>query len=96
MSDNFKTRSGTDRRKCGYIVYVPERRSGKDRRKEFNISELSRYETRRIGEYEWHKISEKKVMERLVNCFDPLYPAIARILRGEEIITSKEVYRIVK
>ena len=96
MADNVRTRSGTDRRKFKYIDYVPERRSGKDRRKGFNHRELTRYETRRIGEHEWHKISEKAAMERLVDRFDPVNPIIARMLRGEEIIISQEIYRIIK
>ena len=96
MVNNAETRSGTDRRKSGYIAYFPERRSGKDRRKGFNSRELPCYQARRIGENEWHKISEKTVMEKLVDRFDPVNPIISRILRGEEIIVSREVYRIVK
>lgn len=95
MKDNGGTRSGTDRRKFEYIAYVPERRLGKDRRKGFNRRELTRYEARRIGEHEWHKISEKTAMERLVDSFDPVNPVIARILRGEEITASQEIYRII-
>jgi len=33
MTDHGGTRSGTDRRKYKYMHYVPEKRSGKDRRK---------------------------------------------------------------
>ena len=51
------------------------------------------YEVRHFGEHEWHKISEKKVMEILVDSFDPLTPTISRMLMGEEIIVSQEVYR---
>ncbi len=36
MADNGQTHSGTDRRKFEYIAYVPEKRSGKDRRKGFD------------------------------------------------------------
>ena len=96
MADNVRTRSGTDRRKFKYTAYAPERRSGKDRRKGLNHRQLPRYETRRIGEREWHKISEKAAMERLVDSFDPVNPIISRILRGEEIIVSQEIYRIIK
>jgi hypothetical protein len=96
MADNVASRSGTDRRKSGYNAYASERRSGKDRRKGFNGRELPWYETRRVSECEWHKISEKTLMERLVDCFDPVNPIISRILRGEEIIVSKDVYRIIK
>lgn len=33
IADNGGTRAGTDRRKFQYTVYIPERRSGRDRRK---------------------------------------------------------------
>ena len=36
MADKGGTRSGTDRRKFQYTAYIPERRSGKDRRKGFD------------------------------------------------------------
>jgi hypothetical protein len=35
-------------------------------------------------------------MERLVDSFDPVNPIIIRMLRGEEIIVSQEIYRIIK
>ena len=96
MADDVRTRSGTDRRKFKYTAYAPERRLGKDRRKGSNRRELTRYEARRIGEREWHKISEKVAMERLADSFDPVNPIIIRMLRGEEIIISQEIYRIIK
>jgi hypothetical protein len=43
MADNGGTRSGTERRKFEYTAYIPERRSGRDRRKGFDRrSSLSR------------------------------------------------------
>ena len=51
------------------------------------------YEVRHIGENEWHNIPEKKVMEKLVDRFDPLTPAISRMLMGEEIVVSQVIYR---
>ena len=53
------------------------------------------YEVRHIGEHDWHKISEKTVMARLVDSFDPVTPIISRMLRGEEIIVSQEIYRVI-
>ena len=48
------------------------------------------------GEYKsGHKISEKTVMERLVDSFYPVTPIISRMLRGEEIIVSQEIYRVI-
>jgi hypothetical protein len=57
--------------------------------------ELTCYEVRHIDEHEWHKISEKTVMERLVNRFNPVTPIISRMLRGEEITVSQEIYRVI-
>jgi hypothetical protein len=56
--------------------------------------ELTCYEVRHIGEHGWRKISEKTVMERLVESFDPVTPVISRMLNGEEIIVSHEIYRV--
>ena len=52
-----------------------------------------RYEVRYMGEHEWYKISEKKVMERMVDVFDPITPILSKMLEGEEVIISKETYR---
>ena len=57
--------------------------------------ELTCYEVRHIDEHAWHKISEKTVMERLVDSFDPVTPVLSKILRGEEIIVSQEIYRAI-
>jgi hypothetical protein len=96
MKNNGRIRSGTDRRKFEFTAYVPDRRSGKDRRKGSNRKRLTCYEARGIGEHEWHKVSEKTAMERLVDSFDPVNPIIARMLRGEEITASQKIYRIIK
>jgi hypothetical protein len=56
---------------------------------------LTCFEVRHIDENEWHKISEKAVMERLVDSFDPVTPVLSKILRGEEIILSHEIYRAI-
>ncbi len=52
------------------------------------------YEVRHIDDHEWHKISEKTVMERLVDSFDQVTPIISRMLKGEEVIVSQEIYRL--
>ena len=57
--------------------------------------ELTCYEVRHTGEHDWHKIPEKKVMERLVDSFDPVTPIISRMLKGEEISVSQEIYRVI-
>jgi hypothetical protein len=53
--------------------------------------ELTCYEVKNIGEHGWQKIAEKTVMERLVDCFDPVTPMISRMLRGEEIVVSRNL-----
>lgn len=57
---------------------------------------LRRYEFKHVGETKWQKISEKTVMETLVDNFDPVTPVLARILKGEEIITAHGIYRKIK
>ena len=52
------------------------------------------YEVRHIGDPEWHKISEIKTMKILADYFDPITPALSKILTGEEIIISNQVYRL--
>lgn len=52
------------------------------------------YEVRHIGHHEWHIVSEKEAMERLADFFDPITPTISKILQGEEIIVSNEIYRL--
>jgi hypothetical protein len=52
------------------------------------------FEVRHIDEHEWQVISEKTVMERLVDSFDQVTPIISRMLKGEEIIASQDIYRL--
>ena len=40
MTDRGGTRSGTDRRKFQYTDYIPEKRSGRDRRRGFDRRSL--------------------------------------------------------
>jgi hypothetical protein len=54
---------------------------------------LRHYEFKHLGETKWQKVSEKTVMEKLVDNFDPVTPILSRILRGEEIITIQGIYR---
>jgi hypothetical protein len=56
--------------------------------------ELTRYEVKHIGAHGWQQISEKTVMERLVDSFDPVTPIISKMLRGEEIVVLREIYRV--
>jgi hypothetical protein len=51
------------------------------------------YELRHFGDRRWYKISEKTVMERLAESFNPVSPILSRLIQGEEIIISEEIYR---
>ena len=52
------------------------------------------YEVRNIGDLEWHEISEIKTMKILVEYFYPVTPVLSRLLKGEEIIASDQIYRL--
>jgi hypothetical protein len=54
---------------------------------------LGRYEYKHFGDNQWQTVSEKIVMEKLVDSFDLITPIISRMLKGEEIITSQGIYR---
>ena len=47
-----------------------------------------------MGESEWRAVSEKRVLEKLAECFDPIYPIIGKMLAGDEIFARREIYRI--
>ena len=57
---------------------------------EFN---LGRYEYKHFGEHQWRRVSEKAVLQKLADNFDPLTPVLANMLCGKEIITSEGIYR---
>jgi hypothetical protein len=52
------------------------------------------FEIKRLGEDAWQKVSEKTFLEKLVDCVDPITPAITKMLQGAEIKTQQEIYRI--
>jgi hypothetical protein len=54
---------------------------------------LGRYEYKHVDDDQWQTVSEKIVMEKLVDSFDLITPVISRMLKGEEIITSQGIYR---
>ena len=56
--------------------------------------QISTFEVRKFGEDKWREIPEKIVLEKLVDCFDPVTPAITKMLEGNELITHQEIYRI--
>ena len=56
-------------------------------------SNLQHYEFKHVGKTKWEKVSEKTVMEKLVDSFDPVTPILSKILSGEEIITAHGIFR---
>jgi hypothetical protein len=52
------------------------------------------FEIKRLGEDIWQEVPEKKFMEKLTDCVDPVTPAITKMLQGGEIVSLKEIYRI--
>jgi hypothetical protein len=60
--------------------------------KEMNFT-IGRYEFKNLGENKWQTVSEKIVMQKLVDNFNPVTPIIIKMLSGEEIVTSQGIYR---
>jgi hypothetical protein len=56
-------------------------------------SSLGQYEFRHFGEHNWQRVSEKTVMEKLADTFERVTPVLSKMLSGEEIITSRGIYR---
>jgi len=55
---------------------------------------LTCFEVKRLGEDSWQEVPEKMFLEKLVDFFDPVTPAITEMLQGGEIVTPREIYRI--
>jgi hypothetical protein len=54
---------------------------------------IGRYEFKQLDENKWQKVSEKIVMQKLVDNFNPITPIIIKMLSGEEIVTAQGIYR---
>ncbi len=52
------------------------------------------FEVKKIGEKDWKQVPEKMVLEKLVDCFNPVTPVITEMLQGNEVIAETEIYRI--
>ncbi len=55
---------------------------------------ISCFEVKKIGENHWQEVPEKKVLEKLVDNFDPVTPIITKMLQGSEITVETGIYRI--
>jgi hypothetical protein len=55
---------------------------------------MSDFEFKKVGEDRWQKASEKLVLEKLIEYFDPITPILVRMFKGDEIVTHREIYRV--
>ena len=55
---------------------------------------ISCFEVKKNGDSQWQEVSEKRVLEKLVDNFDPVTPIITKMLQGSEITAETEIYRI--
>ena len=55
---------------------------------------ISCFEVKKLGDNKWQEVPEKIALEKLADFFDLVTPAISEMLRGHEIVTPREIYRI--
>jgi hypothetical protein len=56
----------------------------------------TQYQIRCCDDEDWVSISEKSVLESLLDNFDCIFPIIDEMLQGKEIIIQDSIYRISK
>jgi len=56
--------------------------------------EISQYEFKDSNSDDWQRVSEKLVLEKLVDVFDPLTPILTEMVQGKEINTSEGTFRM--
>jgi hypothetical protein len=55
---------------------------------------MYRYEVKYFGKKEWEEISELKILERLLEVFERVTPAVRDMIAGKRVQTSEAIYRI--
>ena len=55
---------------------------------------ISCFEVKKLGENKWQEVPERIFLEKLADFFDLVTPAISEMLKGNEIVTPREIYRI--
>ncbi len=55
---------------------------------------MPKYEVKNVDGGRWEDISEKTIMEILVDIFDQVTPIMTDILHGKEVITPYGIYRL--
>jgi hypothetical protein len=55
---------------------------------------ISCFEVKKLGEDQWQEASERVVLAKLAECFDPVSPILTKMMEGNEIVAHREIYRI--
>jgi hypothetical protein len=55
---------------------------------------ISQYEFKDPNSDDWQRVSEKFVLEKLVDVFDPLTPLLSEMVQGKEVITAEGIFRM--
>ena len=55
---------------------------------------LTCFEVKKFGEENWQEVTEKTALEKLVDHFNLVTPIISKMLKGNEVVTETEIYRI--
>ena len=58
------------------------------------LIDMPKYEVRKVDGGRWEDISEKNIMESLVDIFDQITPIMTEILHGKEVSTPYGTYRL--
>jgi len=56
--------------------------------------DMPKYEVRNVDGELWEDVSEKNLVETLVDIFDQVTPILTEILHGKEVITPYGIYRL--
>ena len=56
--------------------------------------DMPKYEVRNVDGGLWEDVSEKNLLETLVDIFDQVTPIVTEILHGKEVITPYGIYRL--
>jgi hypothetical protein len=58
------------------------------------LIDMPKYEVRNVDGDRWEDISEKNIMESLVDILDQITPIMTEILHGKEVSTPCGIYRL--
>jgi hypothetical protein len=55
---------------------------------------MPQFEVKNIHEEDWNEVSEKAVLQSLLDNFNRITPIISEMFQGKEIVTSTAIFRI--